>query len=212
MSLQALERLEQLLLQLNDDAKTVDQENKQKKSHYYLQQDSLFDQKLFPIVSSNYADYVQYTLKQLTQLKRLEQSNKTILESSLLETLDQQISSLITAIKSNSARHHDSDYRLQRRYRLQAQKQVQQNKYQHIAKGLMKGSHQLHAKLAETRGFEKRLMQMLFDKETELNQCKANQQSELQQQVLILHQRLGRCRKAISQLERELELAEKNAF
>ena len=48
---------------------------------------------------------------------------------------------------------------------------------------------------------------MLQQAQVELNTTISNK--EAQAKVLALHQRLGRCRKAISQLEYEIERAEK---
>jgi len=81
--------------------------------------------------------------------------------------------------------------------------------YNNVAKAVLLSSHQLYQKLNEHHEFERRLMDMVQTRQQELTQCRASQSTKLSQEVLALHQRLGRCRKAISAIEREIELAEK---
>ncbi len=207
MSQDAISRLATLLSQLSVDAKHIDAINKQKKSHYYLKYEPMFDEKLFPIVSSDYIDYVKYAQQRLTHLQKLLKNKQDEFSDALLQELESQIVSLITAIKANQSRHNDSEYRLDRRKRLQGQRQTKQFKKQ--TKSILQPVNQIYAKLNETRGFELRLMQMLTDKELELKQCKAKDSSRLQMEVLTLHQRLGRCRKAITDIEKQIELSEK---
>lgn len=62
------------------------------------------------------------------------------------------------------------------------------------------GTHQaLYQKLSETHEFERRLLQMIHE---------AAQQQQAPELQLALHARLGRCRKAISQLEAEIQWLE----
>ena len=67
------------------------------------------------------------------------------------------------------------------------------------------GTHQaLYQKLSETHEFERRLLQMIHE---------AAQQQQAPELQLALHARLGRCRKAISQLEAEIQwLEQKREF
>ncbi|TRX57238.1 primosomal replication protein PriC [Thalassomonas sp. M1454] len=207
MNINALNRLESLLEQLAVDAKRVDAENKQQKSHYYLQDKPVFDEKLFPIVSANFIAYVKYAQERVQHLKKLLASNHNEFSDALMTQLEEQILSLITALKSNSSRHHDSEYQLNRRKRLSAQKQAKV--YQKAVKSITMPSHQLHAKLAETHGFERRLEEMLRIKQEQLQSSKNQDTNVLQMEVLTLHQRLGRCRKAISDIEKQIEMSEK---
>lgn len=207
MSLNALNRLSILLEQLSVDAQQVDALNKQKKSHYYLKNEGMFDEKLFPIVSSLYIDYVKYTQQRIKHLSILLQKQQTEFSDALLHEIEAQTVSLITAIKSNQSRHNDSEYRLDRRKRIQAKNTV--IKFKKQTKTLLQPVNQLYAKLNETKGFERRLAQMLKDKEIELAHCKPKDNSKVQMEVLTLHQRLGRCRKAISDIEKQIEFSEK---
>ncbi|WNC71154.1 primosomal replication protein PriC [Thalassotalea psychrophila] len=209
----SLTRLKSILDQLETDANAADQANKQRKSHYYLQDEAMFDEKLFPITSSSYYAYVKYTQKRLDHLQQLLNTKHRDFCDALMAELEEQISSLITAIKSNDSRHHDSEYRLDRRNRLNKQKTQAKAKhtakFKNQAKAVLMSSHQLYAKLAEFQGFERRLQEMIRIKEHELAKTKKHDTATMQQEILTLHQRLGRCRKAISDVEKQIEDSEK---
>ncbi|WOH37631.1 primosomal replication protein PriC [Thalassotalea fonticola] len=206
-------RLKSILDQLEIDANSVDQANKQRKSHYYLQDEAMFDEKLFPIVSSTYYAYVKYTQKRLEHLQKLLSTKHMEFCGALMAELEEQISSLITAIKSNDNRHNDSEYRLDRRNRLKKQKKPvtgkQTAKFKQQAKAVLVPSHQLYAKLAEFLGFERRLQDMLQVKELALAKTTKYNTATIQQEILTLQQRLGRCRKAISDVEKQIENSER---
>ena len=212
---QSLLRLQQLLVQLADDAKQADLANKNNKAHYYLHDQPLFDEKLFPIASASYKVYVSYAQKRLAHLQKLLSSNKSEVAEMMLQDLEEQVMALITAIKSNENRHHDGDYRLDRRNRLNKLKGKQKQQstvHQKAAAKVILPSQQLYQKLSEYHGFERRLLDMVQEKQDNLNRCKANSQNskDTQQQLLALHQRLGRCRKAISDVEKQIEDSEKS--
>ncbi|TLU64856.1 hypothetical protein FE810_10390 [Thalassotalea litorea] len=197
-----IKRLHQLLEHLVEDAKLADDRNKGRKSHYYLKRQALFDDRLFNRSYDNYSDYLPGIKTKLDHLQTLLDNNQQELGFNLLEQLQHQISSLITAIKANESRHQDTDYRMQRRQRLST-KHVKK-----VTQTLMQPTQELYQKLAEYQGFEKRLQQMLFDEQDKLNRA-TKQDTALQDKVLALHQRLGRCRQAIARLETDIEKHQK---
>ncbi|QDP00633.1 primosomal replication protein PriC [Thalassotalea sp. PS06] len=199
-----IKRLQQLVEQLIIDAKAADQKNKQRKSHYYLQRQALFDDRLFTKSFDTYSGYIPGIQQKLIHLDKLLAKGQQSLSYTLLEQLQQQISALITAIKANDSRHQDSDYRLNRRHR------ISQKRMKNFTERVMQPTRALYEKLSEYQGFEKRLEQMLFDEQAKLNKA-ATQDSELQQKVLTLHQRLGRCRQAIAKIETQIEQQEKRS-
>ena len=73
----------------------------------------------------------------------------------------------------------------------------------------MLNSHQLYQKLTEHHEFERRLMDMVAEREAMRAKCKKHESEKLSIEVLTLHQRLGRCRRAISTIERDIEQVEK---
>lgn len=202
-----LSRLKSVVEQLAQDAGALDEANKQRKSNYYLQDQPLFDEKLFPIASASYYAYVKYTQQRIEHLEVLLQSKQKEFCDALLQQLEEQITALIKAIKANDSRYHDSQYRLDRRNRLNKQKT---SKYKKAAKKVLMSSHQLHEKLSEYRGFERRLEEMIRVKDQQLKISKKHDTNAMQLEVLTLHQRLGRCRKAINDIEKQIEFSEKS--
>ena len=79
-----------------------------------------------------------------------------------------------------------------------------------MTKSVLLSSHQLYQQLNEHHEFERRLMDMITEREQERVRSKSAINDKLSLEVLALHQLLGRCRKAISSIERNIELAEKN--
>ena len=61
----------------------------------------------------------------------------------------------------------------------------------------------------ETIEFERRLLAMVHEREQQRQQATNKQSERLSEEILALHQRLGRCRQAISKLEREIEQTKK---
>jgi primosomal replication protein N'' len=82
-------------------------------------------------------------------------------------------------------------------------------KYNKAAKAVLLSSHQLYQQLTEHREFERRLIAMITEREQQRQKSRDINNNTVSQEVLALHQRLGRCRKAISSIERNIELTEK---
>jgi primosomal replication protein N'' len=97
-----------------------------------------------------------------------------------------------------------------RRKSAQAAQLNQTDKYNKMAKSVLLSSHQLYQQLTEHHEFERRLKDMITEREQERTRSKSANIDKLSQEVLALHQRLGRCRKAISAIERNIEQAEKS--
>ncbi|WP_189637777.1 primosomal replication protein PriC [Thalassotalea sp. HSM 43] len=201
-------RLQSMVKQLHSDAKATDKLNKDRKSHYYIKEQALFSETLFPVSSTEFSHYVSYVDKQLNHLIALQNAGHKQLADSLLEQLEQQISAIIVALKSDPNRHKDSDYRLQINKRRYNQRQSD-NRQHSQAKSVMMNAHQMHSKLVEYRGFESRLELMIREEEQKLKRSNGANQNALQQSIFALHQRLGRCRRAIADLERKIEDSEK---
>jgi primosomal replication protein N'' len=147
----------------------------------------------------------------MAEFTRLVATNKIALSKILLEHLEQQISAISNALHANSTIHQAAKLSLDanKKIRIKKAKAKQVNKYRDLAKTLVLNSHQLYQKLTEHHEFERRLMDMLMEKERQRLKCKKHESEKLSYEVLTLHQRLGRCRKAISIIERDIELTEK---
>lgn len=207
----SIERLTEVLMRLAIEAKQIDTENNKNKSHRLIENNNLFSPSLFFTQSDRYLPYVEEIERKLAEFTRLVASNKITLSKALLEQLEQQISAISNALQANSTIHQAAklSFDANKKIRVKKAKAKQVSKYRDLAKTLVLNSHQLYQKLTEHHEFERRLMDMLMEKERQRLECKKHESEKLSFEVLTLHQRLGRCRKAISTIERDIELAEK---
>lgn len=207
----SIERLSEVLVRLATEAKQIDTQNNQNKSHRLIENNNLFSPALFFSQSDRYLPYVEEIERRLAEFSRLVATNKIELSKVLLAHLEQQISAISNALYANSTMHQAAklSFDANKKIRVKVAKAKQVNKYRDLAKKLVLSSHQLYQKLAEHHEFERRLMDMLMEKERQRLKCKKHESDKLSIEVLTLHQRLGRCRKAISIIEHDIDLAEK---
>ncbi len=196
----AINKLHAIIEQLNQQAIVVDQQNKQSKSHKIIQENDIFSEKLFLTHSDLFHPYIVEVKNKIDELSRLLSANKNTLAHSRLLLIEQQISALRTALNSNSTLHKEPEQRLVA---------MKARRYKKAAQALMQSSHNLHKKLNETFEFERRLIEMIQERELQRQHANVKRSKQLSEEVLALHQRLGRCRQAISKLEREIAQAEK---
>ena len=207
----SIERLTDILMRLAVQAKQIDTNNTQNKSHRLIENNNLFSPALFFSQSDRYLPYVQEVERRLAEFTRLIAANKIELSRALLAHLEQQISAISNALQANSTIHQAAklSFDANKKVKIKKAKAKQVNKYRDLTKQLVLSSHQLYQKLSEHHEFERRLMDMLIEKERQRLGCKKHEGEKLSIEVLTLHQRLGRCRKAISIIERDIGLAEK---
>jgi len=207
----SIERITEVLKHLAKEAKQIDTQNTQNKSHQLIENNNLFSPTLFFSQSDRYLPYVEEIERRLVELTRLLATNKIELSKALLEHLEQQIFAISNALHANVTIHQAAklSFDANKKVRIKKAKAKQVNKYRDLAKSLVLNSQQLYQKLMEHHEFERRLMDMLTEKERQRLECKKHENEKLSAEVLTLHQRLGRCRKAISTIERDIELAEK---
>jgi len=89
-------------------------------------------------------------------------------------------------------------------YRQKSKRQLQQVKS--LSKRANQSSQELYQELSKLQEFERRLLEMVNDKQAELNKYQGQKlRQDLQTQVLLTQQRLGRCRQAISKVEEQIQ-------
>jgi primosomal replication protein N'' len=203
-----IRRLSTLLSSLHDQSCQLDAINTQDKSHRLIENNNLFSIHLFSAQSDQLSDYSSEIKKKLIDFSKLYAKNddcavKIGLAKASLAHIEQQLSALITAIKSNSVIHkaakinNDATNNVRKKYFNNINRQNSTHKK--LAKTILHSSHQLHKKLTEHHEFERRLIKMISDREKKLQ---INSSSALlNNEMLALHQRLGRCRKAIYAIE-----------
>lgn len=207
----AIERLSMLLDSLEVKARQVDLRNTQLKAHRLIENNNLFSSILFVSQSDKFEPYIQETRRRIAEFSRLVAANKLDLSKELLLQIEQQIAATANALNSNETMHKAAilSFDANNKVKIKKAKAKQNTKYQDFAQKIVQNSHQLYQKLAEHHEFERRLMEMVHTKEQERSLCKTREVDKLSAETLVLHQRLGRCRKAISTIERDIELAEK---
>jgi len=207
----AIERLSVILKTLDAKAKQTDIRNAQLKAHRLIENNNLFSSTLFVSQSDQFSPYIKEVQRRISEFSRLIAANKVELSKVLLEQIEQQISAISNALQSNSVMHQAAklSFDANNKVRIKKSKAKQAKKYSELTKGIMLTSHQLYQKLTEHHEFERRLMDMVAEREDKRAKCKSHESEKLSTEVLALHQRLGRCRRAISTIERDIELAEK---
>lgn len=196
----AIKKIQSILALLAQQAAEADESNKHSKSHRIIQDNDIFSIALFSTHSDLFVPYVAEIKSKTMELARLLSAQKNTLAHSRLLIIEQQISALRTALNSNQTIHKEADHRLAA---------IKARRYKKAAQAVMQSSHNLHNKLNETIEFERRLLAMIQEREQQRQQATMKQNSRLSEEVLALHQRLGRCRQAISKLEREIAQTKK---
>jgi len=207
----SFDRLSSLLQALDIQARQIDVKNIQTKAHQLIENNNLFSPTLFVSQSDKFSPYIQEVERKVSEFSRLIDADKIEFSKILLQQIEQQISAISNAIQSNSIMHKAAklSFDANSKVKIKKYKAKQANKYNNLAKNIMMSSHQLYQKLTEHHEFERRLIDMIAEREAVRAKCKNNESEKLSSEVLALHQRLGRCRKAISTIERDIELAEK---
>ncbi len=205
------ERLSLLLETLEIKAKQIDKKNAQVKVHRLIENNNLFSSTLFSSQSDRFSPYVKEVQRRITEFSRLVATDKIEISKVLLQKIENQTSAISKALQSNSIMHQAAklSFDANSKVRIKRAKAKQANKYSDLTKKLMLNSHQLYQKLTEHHEFERRLMDMIAEREIERSKSKRHKSEKISTEVLALHQRLGRCRKAISVIEHDIELAEK---
>ncbi len=195
-----IDKLSNILSSIHEQAKAIDQQNSHEKAFQLRKDNAIFSEALFSCNSEYLVPYVNETQLKLKELTKLLAENKRQFSYDRLQLIEHQISALINTIKSNQILNKSSI----KQYEINKQR-----KYRLAAKSLFEPIQSLHQKLAETFEFERRLQAMLDEKQRQLATANPNNSKVISEQLLVLHQRLGRCRQAISKLERQIELKEK---
>jgi len=196
----ALDRITAVLYSLTEQAKIIDIENAQTKSHYLLKDKDVFSEALFATNSDKIQPYVDEVRGKTIELSRLLHHGKKELSQNRLQGIEQQISAIVNAIRSNKGIHQEAQYRLTA---------INARRYKKAAKQLFKSSQALYQQLSEHHEFERRLLAMLDERELLRKSATPAKAKKISDEVLALHQRLGRCRQAISKIERQIEVSEK---
>lgn len=196
----AIKKIQSILQTLAQQAADIDEKNKHAKSHKIIQDNDIFAEALFSTHSDLFVPYVKEVQNRTLELARLLHAQKNTLAHNRILQIEQQISALRTALNSNGTIHKEAAQRLTA---------IKARRYKKAAQAVMQSSHNLHNKLEETIEFERRLLNMIEERELQRQQSTTAKSNRLSEEILALHQRLGRCRQAISKLERDISQSKK---
>ncbi|WP_445428696.1 primosomal replication protein PriC [Alishewanella sp. HL-SH05] len=176
-----LRHLQAQLQQLLSWAQQLDRQRKPGKPVHW------FDSALFSCHSPDLADYVQDSVRNLNRLQQQADHLSTIAKQRITERLNEQISALTQAFRLNQVR--------------QQHQHVAASRSKAAVQQLAVTGQQLYQQLSEYQQYESRLLDMVRQAERESD-------AEATNRTLTLHGRLGRCRKAIYEVELAIQKLE----
>lgn len=200
-----INRLTVIIDHLKIQAKNTDSINASDKSHKMIENNALFSKALFSTDSDKFEPYVIEVETNIQHLSRLLGNNQSAIATTALEKIEVQIQALLTSLNANKTMHDEAQTRLDTKIN-----SIKARQYKQAVQSVIQSSQALYQKLSEHHEFERRLCAMLAEHEFELSNCSSAKRNALSQKVLAVHQRLGRCRKAISIIERDIEFSEKS--
>ncbi len=149
-------------------------------------QQARFDLNLFSNHGNRFRDYLQEVRKNMTQLKQVVEENRLQQVAFLADKLVAQISALQRELATQKIRKSNPEPR-----------EHQSDPYH---------------KLAEHQDYERRILAMIQDRESQLGQQSLLvEQQKIQKELAALEGRLMRCRQALIRIERSIEKKE-NGF
>jgi primosomal replication protein N'' len=193
---QALERLNQQVAKLGDQAKQFDNAKWFDKNRYIQAQPSLFDRSVFATKSLVLSDYIE-EIKQ--QIKHLPAPEKRHAHNFAVQRIGDQIEAIIKVLKSTPVWAKENKAQFKKKHTV----------YKKAVQKIMQSSHELYQELSQNHEFERRLIEMIEVRKQQLDKANAEQATQINQEILALHARLGRCRKAISATEAKIQQVEK---
>lgn len=146
-------------------------------------QQARFDLKLFGNHGNRFRDYLLEVHKNMAQLKLVVAENRTLQVAFLAEKLVAQISALQRELATQKLRKTNPE-----------------PKYNKLDP---------YHKLAEHQDYERRILAMIQDRESQLGkQNLLTEQQKIQKELAALEGRLMRCRQALIKIERSIEKKE----
>ncbi|WP_404340475.1 primosomal replication protein [Pseudoalteromonas mariniglutinosa] len=194
----AFEKLCQQVALLKHQAEQFDRAKLFAKNRYMQAQPSLFDRAIFTTKSMALTDYVTEIEDELKSLPPVDHRHAY---QYAIERISNQVHAVFNVIKSTPVWLKEN----KSNFKAKAKQQV----YKHAVKKIMQSSHELYDELKQNHEFERRLNLMIEERKLKMSSASATQAKELNIEILALHARLGRCRKAISATEDKIQQVEK---
>lgn len=167
------------LQQLQQQAEKIDRQQRPGKPQNW------FDSTVFSCRSPHLTDYVTEALRNLAHLDDARLS--TAAKQRLVQRLSEQTTALTQAFRHVDVRNKPTS---------------KGRKVAAVVQQLNAGSQQLYQQLSDTQEFERRLLDMI-------SLAARDNSAEAIQRGLALHARLGRCRKALFDIEQQIQELER---
>ena len=193
---QAIVKLQQQIEQLAQHAHQFDKAKWFDKTRYIQAQPSLFAHSVFATKSLKLCDYVDEIKEAFA---RLPSPDKRHACAFALEKLSTQIEAVIKVLKSTPVWAKENKFTKPKKAKV----------YKQAVKKIMQSSHELYQELSQNHEFERRLQEMIDIRKQQLASASEAEASKINQEILALHARLGRCRKAITATEDKIQQVEK---
>ncbi len=209
----------QLLKQLSTQLKQLEQDvlqhdvNLPKREQKLLRNTDRFNDELFIQSGANLSPCIEQINKSIKQLCKLIEKNistDTIVLS--CEKIQDRFTAVRRALNTTSLGAESASQ--QRAHRV-AQAMRRRNKshnesgFNWIAAGVMHNSHQRYAELNKHLNWVSKFEQKILILQSKLDNCRSADKIHIQNEILLVHQRLGKCRQAISYIEDRIQAFER---
>ncbi len=178
-----------------------------------LQDIERFNDELFIQAGAGLSSCIPVLVKDIDQLERLIQrsaAKENIIIS--CERIQQRFTAVkraltTTSIDVKAQKQHKAGIRA--RAIKNQQKSHSQSGFGWIASSVMQSSHQLYGELNKHLNWATKIEQKIEQLQFQLETCHSADKIEMQNTILLMHKRLGKCRQAISYIEERIQAFER---
>ena len=164
------------------------------KERAWFKASDIFFSNAFYSRSDELQDYIKELKSNINRLSSVKDETQV---AYLTDKISEQFSCFRNFLNSQGL---DSKYVKQKRHRVNLQQRVK-----NIAQVATQSSQELYQELSKLQEYERRLLDMVAEKQQQLMSFHGSNKTEMQQHVLHTQQRLGRCRQAISGVEEKIQ-------
>ncbi|MGR3981807.1 primosomal replication protein [Pseudoalteromonas sp. 1181_04] len=198
----SFDKLCQQVATLKQHAEQFDKAKLFAKNRYMQAQPSLFDRGVFTTKSMKLVDYVLEIEDEVNSLPPLERRHA---HNYALERIGNQVQAVFNVIKSTPIWEKEN----KSTYKPRSKTYNKSAPYQPAVKQIMQPAHELYDELKQNHEFERRLVLMVEECKLRMQNVGPVKAKAINLEILALHGRLGRCRKAISATEEKIQIVEK---
>ncbi|ASJ96331.1 MULTISPECIES: primosomal replication protein [Shewanella] len=178
-----------------------------------LQDTERFNDKLFNQAGAQLGPCIDQLSKKIAQLEKLLQGNISADTIALsCEGIQDRFTALKRALNTTGLGVKSAQQQKTSRIahaRKRRQNSHAQSGFSWIAAGVMNNSHQLYEELNKHMNWVHTFEQKIAHLQSKLENCHSADKIALQNEILLVHRRLGKCRQAISYIEDRIQAFER---